>query len=98
MMLSSIVRRPKSMATVVVVFWLPTPASSIPTEALVIAASVVNGEISDSAPTNVVFPAPNPPDTRILAGTGGSFLLCGGMLADCETSECSDTLDQPFQE
>ncbi len=30
-------------------------------------ASVVNGMISDTAPTNVVLPTPNPPATTIFA-------------------------------
>src|SRR5215203_1350851 len=58
---SSTVMRPKSMATVVVVLpwiWL---VSSMPVDAEVIAASVRSGSISEIAPTNVVFPTPNPP-------------------------------------
>lgn len=62
--------RPKSIATVVVVFTLTALVSSIPTLAEVIAASVVSGTISLTAPTRVVFPTPNPPATTILTGIG----------------------------
>jgi hypothetical protein len=41
--------------------------SSIPADADVITASVRNGLISDTAPTNVVFPTPKPPATTIFA-------------------------------
>ncbi|WP_369809490.1 hypothetical protein [Frankia sp. QA3] len=34
------------------------------------AASVVSGGISLTAPTNVVFPTPNPPAMMILTGCG----------------------------
>ena len=45
-----------------------------PTLACVITASVVSGTISDTEPTNVVLPTPNPPATTTLAemrGPGG---------------------------
>src|SRR5512138_1939641 len=58
---SSTVMRPKSMATVVVVLPWTWCVSSMPVEALVIAASVRSGSISEIAPTKVVFPTPNPP-------------------------------------
>src|SRR5664280_388779 len=113
-MLSSMVIRPKSIATVVVVFASPAaPAVSIPTAAVVIAASVVSGSISDNAPIKVVLPTPNPPETRIFTGTGGrrSAGRPGGSPASdtivrstrgparrAEISEGGDTGDQPFQE
>ena len=53
--------RPKSMATVVVVLpriWL---RSSMPVDAVVMAASVRSGSISEMAPTKVVLPTPKPP-------------------------------------
>src|SRR5690606_16674958 len=53
------------MATVVVDFSGVMPRSSIPAEASVMTASVVSGMISDTAPTNVVLPTPNPPATTI---------------------------------
>src|SRR5687768_11916958 len=58
---SSTVMRPKSMATVVVVLAPMWRVSSMPVEALVMAASVRSGSISEIAPTNVVLPTPNPP-------------------------------------
>jgi len=39
----------------------------MPAEALVMTASVRSGLISETAPTNVVFPTPNPPATTIFA-------------------------------
>src|SRR5215207_11576585 len=64
--------RPKSMATVVVVFPVTRLMSSIPSDTSVIRASVRSGGISDTAPTNVVFPTPKPPAITILTGTGAS--------------------------
>src|SRR3954465_10127239 len=57
--------RPKSIATVVVVLCGVRPMSSTPRDASVITASVVSGMISDTAPTKVVLPTPNPPATTI---------------------------------
>src|SRR5690606_36422876 len=57
--------RPKSIATVVVDLVGVMARSSMPALASVITASVVSGRISDTAPTNVVFPTPNPPATTI---------------------------------
>src|SRR5215212_4605866 len=57
--------RPKSMATVVVVLCGVADRSSTPTLAWVMTASVRSGMISETAPTKVVLPAPNPPDTTI---------------------------------
>jgi hypothetical protein len=65
------VSRPKSIATVVVVF-LPTPVrSSVPTLARVRASSVRSGRTSLIAPTSVVLPAPKPPAIKILNGARG---------------------------
>src|ERR671910_498273 len=58
---SSTVMRPKSMATVVVVLPWMWRVSSMPVDALVIAASVRSGSISEIAPTKVVLPTPKPP-------------------------------------
>src|SRR5262249_29970912 len=58
--------RPKSMATVVVVFCGSPARSSTCEPAEVMTASVVSGTISDTEPTNVVFPAPKPPAITIL--------------------------------
>src|SRR5690606_18496224 len=59
--------RPKSIATVVVDLFGVAARSSMPVLASVIIASVVNGTISETEPTNVVLPAPKPPATTILA-------------------------------
>src|SRR3954463_6629065 len=59
---------------VVVVLPEAGPGSSTPTDSMVISASVVSGEISEMAPTVVVFPTPNPPATMIFTGTGGAAL------------------------
>src|SRR3954468_25077776 len=59
--------RPKSMATVVETFVEGTGTSSMPMPALVMSASVRSGAISDTAPTKVVLPTPNPPATTIFA-------------------------------
>src|ERR687887_459911 len=78
--------RPKSKATVVVDF-SPVPAtSSTPIARSVMAASVVSGSISDTAPTNVVLPTPKPPDTTIFADTAA-----GGW------SKRTDTVTDPLQ-
>src|SRR5690606_9047237 len=62
--------RPKSMATVGVDL-LSIPARlSIPALALVTRASVLNGTISETAPTSGVLPTPNPPATTIFAEVG----------------------------
>src|SRR5919202_4393530 len=63
--------RPKSIATVVVVLLGVAVRSSTPTEADVMTASVRSGTISDTAPTKVVLPAPNPPDTTIFVEREG---------------------------
>src|ERR687884_2133436 len=63
--------RPKSMATVVVVLLGVAVRSSTPREAEVITASVRSGTISETAPTKVVLPAPNPPDTTIFVEREG---------------------------
>src|SRR3954447_11369648 len=64
---SAIVMRPKSIATVVVSLPGTLEASSMPTPAEVITASVVSGSISETAPTRVVLPTPKPPATTIFA-------------------------------
>src|ERR1700760_4848370 len=59
--------RPKSIATVVVILPGTCRLSSTPTPAEVMIASVVRGVISETAPTSVVFPTPNPPAMTIFA-------------------------------
>src|ERR1700677_992523 len=60
------VTRPKSIATVVVVFPPAALSGSTVLLASVIHASVLTGGISETAPTSVVFPTPNPPATTSL--------------------------------
>src|SRR6195952_2974490 len=57
--------RPKSIATVVVFLFGVAPSPSTPCEALVTMASVRSGMISDTAPTKVVLPTPNPLEMTI---------------------------------
>src|SRR5262245_4024091 len=83
--LSNVIR-PKSIATVVVVFPGSLLRSSTPTLAAVITASVVNGVISDTAPTSVVFPTPNPPAMTI-------FTACGALFG----SDLTEAIEHPFQ-
>ena len=61
--------RPKSIATVVVVFVVTSPALSTPMLCDVIAASVVSGVISEIEPTKVVLPTANPPAMTIFTGS-----------------------------
>src|SRR4051812_18554831 len=63
----SMVIRPKSIATVVVVLPGTWRVSSTPTPADVMIASVVSGVISETEPTSVVLPTPNPPAMTIFA-------------------------------
>src|SRR3954451_18325039 len=59
--------RPKSIATVVVTLPGTCRLSSTPTPAEVMIASVVSGVISETDPTSVVLPTPNPPAMTIFA-------------------------------
>src|SRR2546430_762761 len=67
---ASKVTRPKSIATVVVVLSGTCDRSSTPALAAVMTASVVSGVISETDPTKVVLPTPNPPAITILTGIG----------------------------
>src|SRR5215217_3592701 len=91
---SSTVMRPKSMATVVVVLSGTKAVSSIPTDSEVMCCSVVRGGISDTAPTKVVLPAPNPPATRTLSGIS-SRLVGGGRR---RVSTRTESIEQPSQD
>src|SRR4051794_21782713 len=85
--------RPKSMATVVdrlLPTWL---RSSTPAEASVIAASVVSGRISDTAPMNVVLPTPKPPAITILTGMS----VAAGAGAPTGTSTGAKSTEQPLE-
>src|SRR5215218_943897 len=92
---SSTVMRPKSMATVVVVLSGTAAVSSTPTDRAVMAASVVSGGISDTAPTKVVLPAPNPPATRTLSGISSRLVDGGG---GRRASTRTESIEQPSQE
>src|SRR5918995_1456168 len=77
---SSTVMRPKSMATVVVVLPAMWLRSSMPVDALVMAASVRSGSISEIAPTKVVLPTPKPPAmtnlTEVMRTAALSAVIC----------------------
>src|SRR5918992_438614 len=86
------VMRPKSIATVVVVLpwiWL---VSSTPRLAVVMAASVVSGMISETAPTKVVLPTPKPPAMTILTGVGARDSPVGE--ADLN---CPESIEHPLE-
>src|SRR5262249_51951237 len=97
---ASRVTRPKSIATVVVVLSGTADRSSTPAEAAVITASVVSGVISDTDPTKVVLPTPNPPATTIFtdviapaaAPSGGPARPGGRGL------ELAKSTEHPFQQ
>src|SRR5213082_3043974 len=88
---SPMVIRPKSMATVVVALPGTFDGSSMPTPAAVITASVVNGVISETAPTSVVLPTPNPPATTIFAD-----LMVDG--PPPVPSKLAESTEHPFQQ
>src|SRR5919108_3402955 len=83
---SSTVMRPKSIATVVVVLSGTAAVSSTPTDRAVMSCSVVSGGISDTDPTKVVLPAPNPPATRTLSGMS-CWPACVGAPRDSTRTE-----------
>src|SRR3954447_22320087 len=86
--------RPKSIATVVLVFrsvW--PPASSMPTECSVIAASVDSGSMSEIEPMNVVLPTAKPPATTILTVVGAASVPVGGEA----TSERGNAIENTLQ-
>src|SRR5580693_2695987 len=69
---SRTVIRPKSIATVVVVFCSTPSSASTRTLGSLSTSSVRSGLISLTAVTSVVLPAPKPPAIRILIDTGPS--------------------------
>ena len=85
--------RPKSIATVVVRLSGVASSPSSPADALVTRASVRNGMISDTAPTNVVFPAPNPPEMTILVEDERSRE--DAVPAAWRRSECPEATQRP---
>src|SRR6266498_2699594 len=87
----AMVIRPKSIATVVVALPGTFAGSSMPTPACVITASVVSGVISETAPTSVVLPTPNPPATTIFA----DLIVDGVPRAPLKLAESTE---HPFQQ
>src|SRR4051794_19685432 len=81
------------MATVVVRLFGTAERSSTPELASVITASVVSGSISETEPTNVVLPTPNPPATTILAE-----VVVGSGSATTAASEPSKSTQHPFHQ
>src|SRR5690242_15550004 len=84
--------RPKSMATVVVIFPGTCRLSSTPTPAEVMMASVVSGVISETDPTSVVLPTPNPPAITIFAD------VTRPAAGRCDMSEPAKSTQHPFQQ
>src|SRR5690349_13644469 len=91
---SSSVIRPKSIATVVVDLPGIFEASSTSIAAAVITASVVSGRISDTEPTSVVLPTPNPPAMTILAEVARLAVTRGGRPG----LELPKSTEHPFQQ
>src|SRR5437660_9027087 len=81
--------RPKSRATVVVVFASTPARESTPTDTSVIAASVSSGSISEIVPMNVVLPTPSPPLTATFTARGAPPRAA---------SERPDMVPDPFQQ
>src|SRR5689334_16754168 len=88
----SMLIRPKSMATVVVIFPGTCRLSSTPTPAEVMMASVVSGVISETEPTSVVLPTPNPPAITIFAD------VTRPAEGRCDMSEPAKSTQHPFQQ
>ena len=96
--------RPKSIATVVEVFRSDTPpASSMPTECSVIAASVDSGSMSEIDPMNVVLPTAKPPATTILTVVGAALgeawegTGCAPVPGTWATSERGNAIENTLQ-
>src|SRR3954469_19452001 len=84
--------RPKSIATVVVVLPGTCRLSSTPTPAEVMIASVVSGVISETEPTSVVLPTPNPPAMTIFAD------VTRPTVGRCDMSEPAKSTQHPLQQ
>src|ERR1700722_20984116 len=81
--------RPKSMATVVVVFSSVPCSGSTVRLAWVIQASVLTGGISEPVLPRVVSPTPNPPATTIFAEV---------MLGGTRSGELAKAIDHSLQQ
>src|SRR5215472_2888377 len=90
---ASRVTRPKSIATVVVVLSGTCDRSSTPVDADVITASVVSGVISETDPTKVVLPTPNPPATTIFTDV---IAACSALPAT--GLELAKSTEHPFEQ
>src|SRR3954470_13719440 len=88
----SMLIRPKSIATVVVVLPGTCRLSSTPTPAEVMIASVVSGVISETDPTSVVLPTPKPPAMTIFAD------VTRPAAGRCDMSEPAKSTQHPFQQ
>src|SRR4029078_6588984 len=84
---SARVIRPKSIATVVVDLAGVCARSSTPTDSLVTRASVRSGTISETEPTKVVLPTPNPPAMTIFVDAAARLPL-----------ESTESTEGPFKE
>src|SRR5437588_13022248 len=85
--------RPKSIATVVVDLSGTCDKSSTSVLATVMTASVVSGVISDTEPTNVVLPTPNPPATTILTD-----VMAGASDLGWATLDLTASTKHPFEQ
>src|SRR5499427_11062013 len=85
--------RPKSMATVVVFLSGTCAISSTSVLATVMTASVVSGVISDTEPTNVVLPTPNPPATTIFTD-----VIAGASDLGWATLDLTESTKHPFEQ
>src|SRR4029077_7410 len=61
--------------------------------ATVMTASVVSGVISDTEPTNVVLPTPNPPATTIL-----TEVIAGASALGWATLDLTESTKHPFEQ
>src|SRR5213082_1189181 len=84
--------RPKSIATVVVDLSGTCDRSSTSVLSTVMTASVVSGVISDTEPTNVVLPTPNPPATTILTD-----VMAGASALGCAALDHTQSTKSPFE-
>ena len=91
--MSSVIR-PKSIATVVVDLSGTCDKSSTSVLATVMTASVVSGVISDTEPTNVVLPTPNPPATTIFT----DVMAEGASDLGWATLDLTESTKHPFEQ
>jgi hypothetical protein len=82
------------MATVVVVLSGVADRSSTPALAEVMTASVVSGVISETEPTKVVLPTPNPPATTIFT----DVMAAVSPAEDRTGLELAKSTEHPFEQ